>query len=314
MRVFFSIPSRPFLASFALVVVLATTTATHAASIECLKTWPGSSIGDAKRAERVQALIREMFPSGFSPLGRCKAAGIIGRIEKGDHAAFRKLYRANHPALESVYLISPGGDADEAISIGLMLRKYLLEAYAPAGSSDGTGFLTLPKHGDCAGRECVCASACALIWFGAVSRSGEVGLHRPIITDPTFRTMAPSKASRMYKRVLGRVKSYLADVETSPALINAMVATDSSEIKWVNEWDHLLKEPPSIAEWINSSCGAFTENQIRKYIELITRRGRGGSLTADEEDLSHKLGMQYSKRLNCMWRLKRVHRDALSPP
>jgi hypothetical protein len=89
----------------------------------------------------------------------------------------------------------------------------------------------------CRGQECICASACALMWFGAVERLGEVGLHRPSTEDPAFKALPPAEASTTYRRILSSIISYLDEMEVPKPMIDAMVSTSSSEIRWVGGVD-----------------------------------------------------------------------------
>jgi hypothetical protein len=45
-----------------------------------------------------------------------------GTIEKGDFRKVRDFYRANHKELSNFYLISGGGNVDEAIQVGRLLK------------------------------------------------------------------------------------------------------------------------------------------------------------------------------------------------
>src|SRR5262249_54440625 len=102
-----------------------------------------------------------------------------------------------------------------------------------------------------------CASACALIWFGGVDRSGQAGLHRPWINDPRFRELSPPEASTAYRQVLAVIETYLNDMEVPKSIIELMVTTSSGDIRWVDSIDNraALERPPSIAEWEDASCG-----------------------------------------------------------
>src|SRR5262249_8120296 len=143
-------------------------------------------------------IAQKLWPSGFRPAaGMCKRGFIRGQIQKGDYEKVRALYGTSFRTMTILYLLSPGGDAEEAMRIGRLLRKYLTSAWAPARFSTGEGYLPGQTF-QCRGTECVCASACALIWFGAVDRFGVVGLHRPRIDDPKFKSLPPADAAKMY--------------------------------------------------------------------------------------------------------------------
>ena len=123
----------------------------------------------------------------------------------------------------------------------------------------------------CDGPGCICVSACALIWFGAPDRTGEVGLHRPRFEGPAFKALSPAEAARTYRRMLDGIVGYLEEMETPKPLIEAMVSTSSAEIQWFGFVKNDLR-PPSFAEWTDASCGQFTNQEYDKEIELSANR------------------------------------------
>jgi hypothetical protein len=161
----------------------------------------------------------------------------------GDYETLLKFLRANWPAVSEVELISDGGSAYEAIRIGRLLRKYLITTYV-------SGLASLR----CASTGCICASACALIWFGGVQRMGTVGLHRPRFDDPDFANLPPEDATKLYRRSLKEIEGYLEEMEAPQPIIEDMIATSSSDIHWVNSIADQLSRPPSYAEWEDASC------------------------------------------------------------
>jgi len=241
----------------------------------------------------------------------CFEGLLAGQIIKGDYEKLVSFYEANHPFLANFRLNSAGGDVDEAIKIGQLFRKYLITAWAPIGIPPIPPFLWKV----CSGQGCTCASACALIWFGAVERHGAVGLHRPRTDDPAFKALSPADASVVFRRMLDRVTRYLEDMEAPRPMIEAMVATSSAEIRWVDsEKDGGLKRPPSIAEWEDASCGSFTAEENSTYLELMGAMGSKKQLTQQEELLYKLLSERSSKKDQCDYVLRSSHRDQLLPP
>lgn len=131
----------------------------------------------------------------------CPSGVLTGPIVKGDYERVVTLLRANHPNLVQFYLISPGGDVDEALKIGRLFRKYLISTMAPQRLPNGGTLTVFGCRGDCGS----CASACALIWFGGVERNGSVGVHRPRTDDPTFASLSPANASIQYRKILASI-------------------------------------------------------------------------------------------------------------
>jgi hypothetical protein len=228
----------------------------HAAEINCEDTYPGNAPYEDER-----------WPLGSRPsVGTCGTAFIVGEIQKGDFEKVRSLLAKNHPFLGTFLIRSSGGDAVEAMRIGTLFRKYLITAGGPTGNAK-IGFVgpLLSRPNERCSQfhlDCGCASACALIWLGAVHRSGTVGLHRPRIEDQAFRSLPADDASKVYRTVLASIMAYLREMDTPDRLIEAMAATASTDIVWVGA-DLELARPPSIAEWMDATCQPLTSDERR---------------------------------------------------
>lgn len=153
-----------------------------------------------------ELLLAQRLWSSVRP-GMCWWGHVSGVVRKGDYEKVRAFYAANHPILNLFSISSPGGDVDEALKIGRLFRKYLVNIRAPlhlhmAGRLERV-LLGRDQPLPCqSASDCVCASACALIWFGGIERSGTVGLHRPTTHDPRFAKLPAAEASDTYKKVL----------------------------------------------------------------------------------------------------------------
>lgn len=309
----------------ALALMLAITpSASSAAEITCVQQYGSPPISED--------VAGKIWPSGFRPsASTCMVALLQGTIEKGDYERYRVFYRQQHRGLQSLYLASPGGDAEEAMKIGRLVRKYLLTTWAPSRYADDLPFhLTNPSWTVgrpveylCQGPTCICASACGLIWFGGVDRTGQVGLHRPKITDPQFKALQPANASTVYRRVVQEISRYLEEMEAPRPLIDGMVATSSAEIRWVDASsdNDQLEHPPSFVEWVDASCGSLTSQERKIESELSARKGfakfRPGAtapLTEREEILLKMLFEKSSNRSKCRTLLVAARRDALPEP
>jgi hypothetical protein len=185
---------------------------------------------------------------------RCSIALLKGKITHGDFQPIYRFLAINNPELGTVYLNSGGGDVDEALKIGRLFRKYLIETTAPTRFEDGSSYFPLPGE-PCNGFNCgLCASACALIWFGGVDRGGSVGLHRPRTDDPSFRQLSAADASQRYRQWQQAIFRYLVEMEVPRSVIELTESIGSDEITWVDDIDDRLDYPPSIAEWVKASC------------------------------------------------------------
>jgi len=95
---------------------------------------------DATSVDRAAAT--ELYPSGRLPNpDGCRSAILLkGAILPGDGERFAKLLRQSHPFLSSVMLWSPGGSVEDAMKIGRLIRKGLIDTEAPSGTSARTVF------------------------------------------------------------------------------------------------------------------------------------------------------------------------------
>jgi hypothetical protein len=161
----------------------------------------------------------------------------------------------------------------------------------------------------------VCASACALIWFGAVNRVGVVGLHRPRVDDPDFKGMPPAEAAAVYREVLGQMGQYMTDMEAPRPMIDAMVETASSEIRWVDEDHNGLSRPASFAEWADASCGPLSDAESFKATELwLQKNYYHQSLTNNDEILLKVLQEKRDTHVKCNLRLRFSSVERLQAP
>jgi hypothetical protein len=259
-----------------------------AAEIICDAWGPGGTRWDPAR-------VAEFYPSGRLPSpDSCQNILLKGTILPGDGERFAKILRQSHPFLFRVLLWSPGGSVEDAMKIGRLIRKGLIETEAPTAmnvpwvrSADenyekqpGWGTLTSAFGGAwtsvCEGRNvsgwqdgkpshnCHCASACFLIWAAGIERSGDVlGLHRPTIEATAFAKLPPDRASVLYRQLLSDIGRYLAEMEIPRRFIEIMTSTSSKDLRWLTYKEAASMEdmPPSIAEWVASSCGAMTKSE-----------------------------------------------------
>jgi len=135
----------------------------------------------------------------------------------------------------------------------------------------------------------------------------------PRTMDARFKTMAPADASVAYKGILDEISHYLEEMEAPRTAIDAMVATSSSQITWVEYYRDGFWRPPSIYEWISASCGAFTESELMKRFELELDKERAG-LSQSDQMLLQFLDKKISAIDQCELILVHSSVDRLPPP
>jgi hypothetical protein len=252
--------NRRTIAFVALMVLCWNSVPSNAAEVSCSHLYNGE--------EKPQTIFDKKMDWGPgrlpTPYVTCFGGFLRGQISKGDYEKVATFLKAHHPFVAGFNLASPGGDVGEALKIGRLFRRYLISTLAPVNEhveatgmvQDDIPFLSSGSGDLCRGQDCICASACALIWMGGVIRSGTVGLHRPRFDDPMYSGLLPATASTAYSRLLGEVSAYLDEMEVPKPIIETMVATSSGDIIWVNSLDDRLEQPPSVAEWTDASCGS----------------------------------------------------------
>jgi hypothetical protein len=245
-----------------LLIILATLTilpfldrAATAAEIGCTRTWES----------QVHALdydYLEYFPSGRRPgPDTCDEVLIKGEITLGDSKKFADFIQVHQPFVERVLLWSPGGSMSEALSIGRLVRKAMLETKAPhetflppSGNGSLEGFGGHLKI--CRDQTCHCAGACFLIWAAGIKRAGNaIGLQRPSIHSAEFADLSPDSAAGLYRLLIKDIGEYLTKMEVPRPFIEAMIGTSSTGIRWLDfDEGQSMEDVPAISGWLNAAC------------------------------------------------------------
>jgi hypothetical protein len=151
--------------------------------------------------------------------GRRRAVlAINGTIGAAAASWFRdRLDEAHLAAGDIILMSSPGGDLNQAIIIGEIIRSRGLAT--AVGVADASGQI----------RPSYCASACVLAFAGGTSRVGVegsmLGVHRFVTLTPGPDPVAETQ------RTAGMVLSYLTRMGVSSSVVEAMSAT--SDVRWL---------------------------------------------------------------------------------
>jgi TPR repeat protein len=97
-------------------------------------------------------------------------------------------------------------------------------------------------------------------------------LHRPRSKHPGFGKLSPVDATTEYRRVLQRINAYLDEMEVPKTIIDSMITTDFSDIRWVSSFLDGLVRPPSIAEWEEASCSSSEKHDRCAHLLLTSTR------------------------------------------
>ncbi len=165
------------------------------------------------------SLIASADPAG-SGAGRA-ALVVSGTIGPAAASWFRGRLDAAHLAAgDTVLLSSPGGDLNQAIIMGEIIRSRGL--VTAVGVADGSGHIG-PSY---------CASACVLVYAGGTTRLGiegsVLGVHRFV----TLATPAPGRDPVAdTQQTTAMILGYMARMGVSSAVVQAM--SETREIRWL---------------------------------------------------------------------------------
>lgn len=195
--------------------------------------------------------------------GQRKIVNVVieGVIRRGDyHEILSVLKEAVSTAHVEIILRSPGGDYNEAIRIGRLLRLGKLSANIPkwvdgVPTCSADDVYPTPKD---VSKNCTCASACAFIYFGAAYKNGTVlGVHRPYFAQDYFSNLSSDEAAEHYRLLSKHASIYLIEMGVPQEIQKRIIATASNDVEFLDP--SYLKEYmwgwiPEIDEWILAKC------------------------------------------------------------
>jgi hypothetical protein len=143
---------------------------------------------------------------------------IRGKIGAAAANWFRdRLDEAHLAAGDTVVMSSPGGDLNQAVIMGEIIRSHGLTT--AVGVVDASGQI----------RPSYCASACVFVYAGGKNRYGlegsKLGVHRFVTASPGRDPVADTQ------RTTGMVLSYMTRMGVASSVVEAMSAT--SDVRWL---------------------------------------------------------------------------------
>jgi hypothetical protein len=228
---------------------------------------------------------------------------LVGKIEKGDAEKFERLVedlRQKKRTVNMLMLASIGGDANEAMRIGKIVRESFIPTHAPFALNDGVTCDEYPSGLKV--DNCDCASACFLIWVAGVYRMGNVlGIHQPDFLEGCLDGLSASESDKEYVLMYERVISYLKNMEVPEHIIDIMFNTGSDEITYL-DWN-IAKSMQSVSffdEWIGGSCLRLTAEEEMDYWRLLAEKWeKKSTLTESEKSYFNHLKERKGNFDNC---------------
>jgi hypothetical protein len=151
--------------------------------------------------------------------GRGRPALVIGgTIGAATASWFRdRLDEAHLAAGDTILISSPGGDLNQAIIMGEIIRTRSLAT--AVGVVDAAGHIK-PSY---------CASACVLVFAGGNIRYGvegsALGVHRFVTSTPGHDPVAETQ------RITGTVLNYVTRMGVSPTIVEGI--SETKEVRWL---------------------------------------------------------------------------------
>jgi TPR repeat protein len=205
---------------------------------------------------------------------------IEGEIVPGDAQRLLDFYAKYGIAISPVYLRSKGGDVEEAMRIGTIIRRLRLGTEVPVWDTGKppVGLIKVDHPEDS-----ICASACFLVYAGGATRFGNyLALHRPYLAREDARTLTDIEYEALQKAMIPKVKAYLVDMDVDQYWIDRMFAANSQEHyipAWAeadNKVRHLMGMVPSLEEVVLSRCKE--DPDVDSKLQAF-RASRSGPLT-----------------------------------
>lgn len=178
---------------------------------------------------------------------------IKGEIVRGDYDRLQSLVQKRNAFPLNMRIASPGGDVVEAIRIGRLARKALLDVYPEIQR---------------------CNSACALIVFASAVNPDDdfgIGLHRPYYEKNYFAGLSFDQAQVKHKALDQSVRDYLKEMDVPTAIIDKMMAVSSDEVFYLNRRRYREEQgvrPPAVDEWLKARCGSIPANELEDQKDL----------------------------------------------
>ena len=218
---------------------------------------------------------------------------IEGEIIKGDYQKFVQLLEEGQGRFDGVILMSPGGNFDEAVKIGRVLRELQLGSSIPNRSESGTPTCRLVEPR--IEQNCTCLSACFFIHVGAASRTGDyAGVHRPFVEPEQFKNLSREEARQAFTDLQNEAQEYLREMNVSEKVQEIIFGTPSNQIHLLAPdiiKSHFLGPLPYLAEWYRAKCSALTRDELALWKELSER------VKKQELDLEETRTLQKMKEL-----------------
>lgn len=214
---------------------------------------------------------------------------IEGEIVAGDAQSLLDAYARYGTMISPIYLRSRGGDVEEAMRMGAIIRRLRLATDIPLGDREKPPLSLIKVDRQ---EDNICASACFLVYAAGAKRAGSyLALHRPYLPRKEAQALSDVEYVEAQKKTALKVKTYLVDMEVDQYWIDRMFATNSQEgyvptlAEADNKFRHLMGMVPSLKEVVLSKCKEDTEvdEKLNAYLANRNRPLTGADIEKYKE-------------------------------
>jgi hypothetical protein len=211
---------------------------------------------------------------------------LSGEFVSGDYERIRDALRKRGEPIYGVRLLaSPGGNLNEAMKIGELVRRLRVSTLIAVRTPNGPLMSEITLRTD---RDAVCASACVFVWLSGVTRLGtwQLVIHRPYFDPAYFGSLSSEEAEARYAELEAKAYDYLRKMGAPEELIAMMRRVSSSDGQVLTEEyvaGALPDTSPGFDEWLTARCGSDIDSL--RLLEITTNaRELGGQehLPADQ--------------------------------
>jgi len=210
----------------------------------------------------------------YKPNGEVSGHNYVysGEIKSGDAERFASFIIANKNSIDTINLNSLGGNVQEAITMGELIKAARLDTMVQPGST--------------------CASACFFMWINGANRgallgqsvkniktgqyvTSKIGLHRPYMKMMDNDDKSLSNQTKLMQAV----DAYLTTKRIPRRLIDLMMSRASNDVYWMTgeDYDEIGQSPIDLEELYISKCD---DNRKKLYSQIsISKSNNNTELT-----------------------------------
>jgi hypothetical protein len=230
-----------------------------------------------------------------------------GTIEPGDFDKLQSLIEEN--GVRTIYLASPGGNVEEAMKIGRLVRTSKLQTTVPINATSDIRQKLISRHKlKDPKSNYMCASACFFVFVAGVKRTTDfdfdgdaiLGIHRPYLPESSLKGMSGDQAIAAANQFSAVVKNYLNEMGVRAKYADLMFSVPKDQVRWIDNADFnadFVGLIPELKDWMDAQCDKRTDVEKAAWEGLKNKNGT--QQTAAEKIIVQLLMKKMSELDNC---------------